>query len=141
MTIELTPRLEKAIILIDPYYSQKQERIALEISVNKMMELRKEAGLPPKEKGRPTGTGKTFKGEENILPKEIIDSTNDGKIDIKIQKLLTAYPDSYVEGQKLRYIKYNLLYKKLEGKTVEEKLNIIKGFKHEQSRVEEFINK
>ena len=140
MTIELTPRLKKAIILIDPYYSQKQEKIALEISVNRMMSLREEAGLEPKEKGRPKGLRMTFKGEENTMPKEIIDSTNIGKIDIKIQKLLTVYPDTYVDGQKLRFIKYNLLYEKLEGKTAEEQLQIIKDFNHEQSRIEEFNN-
>jgi hypothetical protein len=141
MTILLTNQLKKDLILIDPYYSQKQEKIALEISVNKMMELRKQAGLNPKEKGRPKGTGMTFKGEDNILPEEIIKAKDRAKIEIKIQKLLTVYPDIEVDGKRLRETKYKLIYDKLKNKTVEEQLQIIKDFKHEQSRIEEFINK
>ena len=85
MTILLTNQLKKDLVLIDDYYSQKQLSKALEISINKMMKMRDAAGLIKKDKGRPKGTGMTFKGEENTRPKEVIAAKDRAKIEIKIQ--------------------------------------------------------
>lgn len=142
MTILLTNQLKKDLVLIDDYYSQKQLSKALEISINKMMKMRDAAGLIKKDKGRPKGTGMTFKGEENTRPKEVIAAKDRAKIEIKIQKQLTVYPDVETEnGIKLREEKYKQIQEKLLKHTIEEQLEIIKDFNHEQSRIEEFINK
>lgn len=141
MTIRLSDKSKKDLILIDPYYSQKQLSKALEISINKMMELRDEAGLEKKEKGRPVGTGMTFKGEEHTRPEEITKAKDRVRIEIKIIKLLTVYPDIDTEEGNIRQIKKDIIQNKLKDTDVEEQIQIIKDFKHEQSRVEEFINK
>lgn len=135
MTLLLTDQLRKDLILVDPYYSQKQLMKALQISINKMMKMRDEVGLTDKPKGRPKGTGMRFKGEIDTNPEQIEKAKNRMLVEIKVQKQLTVYPDT------VRLEKLKIILNKLKDKSVEEQLEIIKGFKHEQSRIEEFINK
>ena len=135
MTIILTDQLKKDLILVDSEYSQKNLSKELQISINKMMKMRDDAGLRKKNKGRPKGTGMTFKGEEKVNPEEIEKAKNRILIEIKVQKQLTVYPDI------IRPEKLNTILNKLKDMPVEDQLEIIKDFNHEQSRIEEFINK
>lgn len=133
MTLLLSEQSNKDLILIQPYYSQKQQKRLLEISVNCMMKLRKQAGLEPKEKGRPKGTGMVFKGEEIKTPKEITEALDRIKLEIKIVKILTVFE------QEQRPELLNKLKSKLQNN--ENKYDIIKELKGDKSRIEEFINK
>lgn len=63
MTKKLNEQLTQDLLLIDPYYSQKKQSRIFNVSINKMMKFRKDAGLECKAKGRPIVQTK-YKGEE-----------------------------------------------------------------------------
>lgn len=133
MTLELTEQSKQDLRKIDPYYSQKQQRKLLEISVNCMMKLRKQSGLDPKEKGRPKGTGIVFKGEEKRTPDEILDALDRIKLEIKIAKILTVF-----EQEQRPEIMDKL---KIELEDKDNKYEIVKELKGDKSRIETLINK
>lgn len=88
MTAKLTEQLKQDLRLIDPYFTQKKQRQIFGVCVNTMMKLRLQAGLEPKEKGRPKGTSLLFKDKEypievqealkriSILMQELKENTN-----------------------------------------------------------------
>lgn len=70
--INLTPEMKKALEVIDPYFSQKVQGKIAYVSTNRIIELRQQAGLEIKDKGRPKSSALIFAGQEKY-PKEVIE--------------------------------------------------------------------
>jgi len=135
MTIELSQQDKEDLILIQPYYSQKQQSKVIGVSINSMMKLREQAGLPAKEKGRPKGTGIVFKDEQKI-PTVIIDAGNRLNRSIRIQKLYTSLREQEDLQKQFKL--------DLQDKSIEEIEEIITKYKdikerNEQSRIKELV--
>jgi histidyl-tRNA synthetase len=69
--INLTPKMKKALEVIDPYFSQKVQGKIAYVSTNRIIELRQQAGLYIKDKGRPKRTRVLFAGQQRY-PKEVL---------------------------------------------------------------------
>ena len=70
--INLTPEMKKALEVIDPYFSQKVQGKIAYVSTNRIIELRQQAGLEIKDKGRPKAPALVFAGQEKY-PKEVLE--------------------------------------------------------------------
>lgn len=89
MTLNLTEQNAEDLILIQPYYSQKQQAKLIGVCTNTMMKIRDSLGLPKKDKGRPKGTGIVFKGEQTV-PVVVEEAIQRLKKDIKIKKIRSS---------------------------------------------------
>lgn len=89
MTIILPDRSKEDLVLIQPYYSQKQQAKILGLSVNTMIKIREQIGLPKKDKGRPKGNGVVFKGDQQY-PQAVLDAMERLRKDIIKAKILAS---------------------------------------------------
>ena len=80
MTLNLTEQNAEDLILIQPYYSQKQQAKLIGVCTNTMMK---------KDKGRPKGTGIVLKGEQTV-PVVVEEAIQRLKKDIKIKKIRSS---------------------------------------------------
>lgn len=101
MTIILPDRSKEDLKLIQPYYSQKQQARILGLSVNTMIKIREQIGLPKKDKGRPKGNAIVFKGDQQY-PQAILDAVERLKKDIVIAKMIASKKE---ESKKQEFIR------------------------------------
>lgn len=83
--LDITIQMREDLILIDPYYSQKQQSKQIGITVNTLMVWRDKIGLNKKDKGRPVGKNVLYKGE-NPIPNEVQEAVERLRKEVKEQK-------------------------------------------------------
>ena len=84
--------VEEDLVLIQPYFSQKQQAKQIGVCVNTMIDIRKARGLDVKPKGRPKKPAVVFKGEQEY-PQAVEQAIQRLKVDVKIAKVLQALED------------------------------------------------
>ena len=84
--------VEEDLVLIQPYFSQKQQAKQIGVCVNTMIDIRKARGLDVKPKGRPKKPTVIFKGEQEY-PQAVEQAIQRLKVDVKIAKVLQALED------------------------------------------------
>lgn len=93
MTLQfIRPDYEQDIFLIQPYLSQKQQAKTIKVCINVMMDIRKNIGLEAKEKGRPKGIKKLFKGEKQF-PEAVEQAIERLQRDVRVAKALASIKD------------------------------------------------
>ena len=84
--------VEEDLVLIQPYFSQKQQAKQIGVCVNTMIDIRKARGLDVKPKGRPKKPAVVFKGEQEY-PQAVAQAIQRLRVDVRIAKVLQALED------------------------------------------------
>lgn len=112
MTIKLTEQLKNDLILIDPYYNMQIQKKIFNVCINTMMKLREQAGIQPKEKGRPK-VSKVLSFKESEYPQEVKEAVKRIPILMKQMK---------IEQEKKKKEKLERKLKRLQKKQQQEEV-------------------